>query len=90
MNDIKVKLLRTQKEKAVGLLGAEKPYPVLIKTRFEIHTFGLSFPIAVLILDRNSKVVKVCKHLAPNRIFVWPPVFDTVLELPVGGVKLNL
>lgn len=71
---------------AIGLINSKKAHPVFFKTRFGIHTFGLKFPIDVLILDKNNKVVKVCKNLKPNRIFLWNPKFFNVIELPAGQI----
>jgi len=87
MVTLKVRLFGTKRERLEGLLHAKKAFPVLLKTRFGIHTFGLRFPIDVLILDNNSRVVRICCSLKPNRIFLWPPVFDTVVELPTGAAK---
>lgn len=86
MITIKVKKAKNLKEKVVGLIGADKPYGFMLKTRFGIHTFGLKFPIEVLILDKNNKVVKMRKSLKPNRIFLWNPSYDKVLELPEGMI----
>lgn len=36
----------------IGLIGKKNPEPVLIQTRFGIHTFGLKFPIDVLVLEK--------------------------------------
>lgn len=82
---IPVKEAKSLKEKIVGLIG-KKPYALLIKTRFGIHTFGLKFPIDVLILDHKNKVVKIKKSLMPNSIFLWNPLYDMVIELPQGTI----
>ncbi len=90
MINIKVRELKG-KNKARGLIGIKKAYPVFFQTRFGIHTFGLKFPIDVLILDKESRVVKFCENLKPNRIFLWNPQFNSVIELPAGEIKrLNL
>lgn len=89
MTELKVKLLNSFKDKTIGLLGREKAYSVFFKTRFGIHTFGMKFPIDVVILDKNNKVVKIFENLKPNRIFFWLPVFDKVLELPKGEIAIN-
>lgn len=83
------------KEKIQGLIGKEKPYALMIKTRFGIHTFGLKFPIDVLILDKKNKVMVVKNNLMPKRIFVWNPLFEKVIELPKGtiekkAIKINM
>jgi len=89
---LKVKYL-TGTSKAIGLIAAKKAYPVFFQTRFGIHTFGLKFPIDVLILDSNNKVVKIAESLKPNHIFLWNPKFEKVIELPAGAVdkkKINV
>jgi hypothetical protein len=83
---VRAKETKNLKDKIVGLIG-KKPYALLIKTHFGIHTFGLKSPIDVLILDENNKVVSVKKSLAPNRIFVWNPMYKKVLELPSGTIS---
>ena len=81
-----VKRAKNIGEKVIGLIGKEKPASLLIKTRFGIHTFGLKFPIDVLILDKSNKIISIKKNLKPKRIFLWNPIYDTVLELPVGTI----
>lgn len=75
------------REKIQGLIGKDKPQALLIKTRFGIHTFGVKFPIDILILNNENKVVSIKKDLAPNSIFLWNPIYDQVLELPHGTVE---
>lgn len=89
MVELKVKLLKTWKEKVVGLLNSPKAHPVLLHTRSGIHTFGMKFPIDVLILDRNDKVIKMKKLLTPGNIFLWSPLYDQVVELPAGEIEKN-
>lgn len=75
--------------KSVGLIGKKEAYPVMLTTRFGIHTFGLKFPIDVLILDKNNMVVCLHENLKPNRIFLWNPRYEKVLELPKGFIGKN-
>ena len=86
MVKLKVKLL-SGIDKIKGLSGAKKAYPVFFQTRFGIHTFGLKFPIDVLILDQDDMVVKLAENLKSNRIFIWNPLFDKCIELPAGEIK---
>lgn len=86
---LKVRFLKSFFDKSIGLLGAKKAHPVYFKTRFGIHTFGMKFPIDVLILDANNKVVKIAEDLQPNKILFWNPRFDQVVELPLGKIKKN-
>lgn len=83
---LKVKRLKSFKEKAVGLIG-RKDRAVIFETRFGIHTFGLKVPIDVLILDSQNKAIKLRLELPPNRIMLWNPIYKTVLEMPAGTIK---
>lgn len=75
------------KKQLFGLLTAHKPYPLLIPTRFGIHTFGMRYPIDAVVLDRTQRIVILKRHLLPNHIFLWNPKFPFVLELPDGMIK---
>lgn len=89
MIKLKVKLVKNFKDKTIGLIGQTQPKPILFFTRFGIHTFGLKFPIDVVILNKNDEVVKLKENLRPNRIFLWPVQYNKVLELPQGFIKKN-
>ncbi|MDP2585548.1 MAG: DUF192 domain-containing protein [Candidatus Levybacteria bacterium] len=90
-----VKEAANLKEKVIGLIGKDKPYALMLKTRFGIHTFGLKFPIDILILNNANKVVSMRKNLKPNRVFLWRPMHKKVIELPSGiiekdRIKMNM
>lgn len=87
MIDLHVKLLAGFKDKAWGLINYDKAHAVMFKTRFGIHTFGVRFPIDVLILDKRKKVIKLAKRLPINSVLFWLPVYDTVIELPAGETE---
>lgn len=70
-----------------GLIGKKNPEAIIIKTRFGIHTFGVRFPIDVIILNRTHTVVAIKEHLQPNCVYFWDPRFDTVVELPDGTAR---
>lgn len=89
MITLKVKEAKSLKEKIIGLIGKEKAEPLLIKTRFGIHTFGLKFTLDVLILDKKYKVRYIKENLFPNKIFFWNPKYNMIVELPNGAVKKN-
>ena len=84
---IKVKLLKSIREKTFGLLLFDSIQPVLFKTRFGIHTFGMNFPIDVIIINKDNVVARIKENLLPNRIFVWPPQFNKVIELPANYIR---
>jgi uncharacterized protein len=87
MLKLSVREVKNLKEKVQGLIGEEKPAAIMLRTRFGIHTFGVKFPIDVLILDKANKVMSVKENLKPNRIFLWNPKYKKVLELPGGMIK---
>ncbi len=87
MSPIKTKYLTSWQEKSKGLIGEKKAFPVFFKTRFGIHTFGMKFPIDVVILDQKMCVVLLRKNLEPNRFLFWNPIYCGVLELPSGEAK---
>lgn len=82
-----VKMAGNLKEKVQGLIGKDEPFALMLKTHFGIHTFGLKFPIDVLILNNKNIVVSIKKKLKPNRIFLWNPIHEKVIELPNGTIK---
>jgi len=49
-----------------------------------IHTFGMRFPIDVLVLDRDLNVMASIPGLVPNRITKIYRRAASVLELPAG------
>ena len=87
MITIKAKLFSSIKDRGIGLIGKKKAEPALFYTRLGIHTIGMSFPIDVLVLDKNNKVAKLKENLKPNSLFFWPIKYDAVLELPAGFIK---
>lgn len=84
---LQVSYAKTLPEKIIGLIGAKKPMTILLKTRFGIHTFGVRFPLDIVILDKNNRVVSLKKSLGINRLFFWNPRYDTVIELPKGMIE---
>jgi uncharacterized protein len=87
MVTLSVKEATNMKEKVIGLIGNRKPMALMLKTHFGIHTFGLKFPIDVLILDNKNNVMSIRKNLKPNRIFLWNPKYERVIELPSGTIQ---
>jgi hypothetical protein len=69
------------------MIGKNEPVALMIKTRFGIHTFGVKFPIDALILNNENKVVSLKEGLKPNRMFLWNPMHEKVIELPAGTIK---
>ena len=76
-------------ERMRGLIGTE---PLQIGEGFliphcqGIHTFGMTYRIDLIYLDREGKVVALFEELEPNQL--GPIRFQThsILELPVGAI----
>jgi uncharacterized protein len=74
-------------DQSLGLLKYKTPQAMLLKTHFGIHTFGMRYPIDVVILDKQNRVALVKINLKPNNIFIWDITQETVLELPQGTIE---
>ncbi len=77
----------TVTKKVKGLIGDKNPKALYFETRWGIHTFGVKFPLDIIILDSEWKVKKIFENLKPYRIFFWNPTYFRVLELPQGTLE---
>jgi uncharacterized membrane protein (UPF0127 family) len=78
----------TSKERRTGLLRHERLAPgegLWIAPCEAVHTFGMKFPIDVVFLNRQRKVLKVRENVGPRKIAVCLRA-HSVLELPAGTV----
>lgn len=81
----------TWRDRIQGLIGAPKNQAIYFQTRWGIHTFFMSFPIDVLVLDKHSKVKIIKPNLVPNQIFFYNPSYCLVVEMPAGMIsELNI
>lgn len=78
---------KSMQSKIVGLLRSSLPYPLFFQTRYGIHTFFMCYPIDVLVLNNEYKVITWKEHMKPNRIFLWNPLFSNIVELPSGMIQ---
>lgn len=74
-------------DKVLGLLKKSNPRFIILHTRFGIHTFFLKEPIDVVVLNKNCEVVALKERLRQNRIFLWNPKYNLVLEMPQNTIK---
>lgn len=77
-------------ERIKGLLGRkdlEKGEGLVIKACNSIHTFFMQFPIDVLFLDRNNKVVRAISKMKPFRISNIYFKAVLVIELPANTIQ---
>jgi uncharacterized protein len=74
-------------DKLFGLHLTQNPRTLIFKTRWGIHTFGLAYPIDVVVLDAKCMIVAMKKSLNPNRVYFWNPRYQTVIELPIDTLN---
>jgi uncharacterized membrane protein (UPF0127 family) len=86
----KIELADTSLKRMFGLLGRSGLRAgggLWIKPSSGVHTFGMSFPIDVVGLDRNRKVIKLWRSLVPFRVTSISFRMHSVLELPSGTIS---
>lgn len=83
-------LAQTMIDRMIGLMGKENMNGfdgLLIKPCNSIHTFFMRFPIDVIFLTKEFKVVKVVENLKPWRMTGIYFSSAQVLELEGGTLK---
>ncbi|AFK62986.1 hypothetical protein TKWG_14690 [Advenella kashmirensis WT001] len=78
-------------QRLVGLMGRKSIDPRHVYHFVpcnSIHTFGMAVPLTVIFLDRQFRVLRVIKHLAPARV-AWHCRACSVLELRTGSITSN-
>lgn len=79
----------TSLSRAVGLLGRTalaREEGIWIKPSSGVHTIGMRFPIDVVGLDAQLRVVRLWPSLKPYRLTAIVPSVRTVLELAAGRI----
>jgi uncharacterized membrane protein (UPF0127 family) len=74
--------------RALGLLGAEGLHDneaLWIRPCGSVHTIGMRFPIDVLFLDRQQRVLGIRRQLKPLRFAACRGAYSTI-ELAAGTV----
>jgi uncharacterized membrane protein (UPF0127 family) len=76
----------------VGLLGRRRLAPghgLLIRPCSSVHTFLMLFPIDIVFLHREGRVVKVAERVSPFRAVLSGSGAWQALELPAGTSALS-
>ena len=76
-------------KRLIGLMfkkSLDKDEALIFKGAPSIHTFFMRFPIDVVFLDREMRVIRICKELKP-----WRGVFckDSFLTLEFPPLKVS-
>lgn len=85
-----IELADTSLSRMFGLLGRrglDAGGGLWIKPSSGVHTFGMAFRIDVVGLDRELKVMKLWRCLAPFRVTSVSLKMQSVLELPCGTIS---
>jgi len=69
-------------DQVFGLLNKRNPRFLIFNTRFGIHTIFMKTPIDVILFDSNNYIVKIKRHLLPNRLFFYHPKNFKLIEMP--------
>jgi len=72
-----------------GLLGRrslEEGSAMILAPCSSVHTFFMKFPIDILFVARDGRVVKMCERCRPWRLALRPGAF-AVIELPAGALE---
>ncbi|MFH0763259.1 MAG: DUF192 domain-containing protein [Candidatus Omnitrophota bacterium] len=76
-----------------GLLGRKEfkqGEGIILKPCNSIHTFFMRFPIDVLFVDKNNKIVKTIANFVPFRISNIYFRVSFTIELPAGTIEKTL
>jgi len=85
----RVTVADTSLTRMVGLLGKhglDAGEGLWIKPSSGVHTVGMRFPIDVIGLDKDHKVIKLWQRLVPYRITSVSTKLRSVIELPPGRI----
>ncbi len=83
-------LANTFKTRLFGLLGRSGLDPgtgLLIRPSSGVHTFGMSFPIDIVSLDKRNCVIAAFEGIGPGTIRGLGLKTRSVLELPAGRIR---
>lgn len=88
----KLAVAATLLSRAKGLLGRSELPPgegLLITPCSGVHTFLMRFPIDLVFLDRENRIIATVEKLRPQRMTRLLPQARSVLELPAGTVSAS-
>lgn len=80
-------------KRIIGLLGKKEfsqGQALVLKPCAAVHTFFMFFPIDVLFVDSNNKIIAAIPNLQPFRISAFYFSAKFAIELPPGVIKSSL
>ena len=81
---------RSFRERLLGLMGRPKmdvDEGLWLIPCNGIHTFGMRFPIDVIVLDKGNQILRTEEAVRPNRVLMPVRGGHSVVELTAGAVK---
>ena len=88
----RIECAHTVLTRLIGLLGRNTVNAgegIWIRPSSGIHSFGMRFPIDVVGLDRNMRVVKLWRNVRPQRLTSLSWKTRSVLELAAGEIDAH-
>lgn len=85
-----LRVARNPLSRFLGLMGRpslEDGHGLLIKPCSSIHTFFMRFPIDVVFVDKDARVVKTATAVKPWRFLLGGKGAHAVIELPAGALN---
>jgi len=87
----KAKLCKNSFSKALGLMFSKKNQTLLFIFKKEkiisLHMFFVFYPIDILFLNKNKKVVELKENFKPFRVMIAKKPAKYIIELPQGTIK---
>ncbi|HZX44626.1 MAG TPA: DUF192 domain-containing protein [Candidatus Nanoarchaeia archaeon] len=87
---VDIKVCRSAFSKARGLMFSKKRALLFVfnkEKKVSLHMFFVFFPIDVLYLSKNKKVVEVIKSFKPFTCYTPNHKAQYIIELPAGTIK---
>ncbi len=87
-----VRVARSLWSRFWGLMGRRslsEGHGILLTPCASVHTFFMRFPIDVIFLDRDNRVVKVITAMKPWRTALGGRGAQSALELEAGALEAN-
>lgn len=82
-----VTVARSLPARTIGLIGRGHATPMLFPKCHAIHTFFMRFPVDILCLDRNGRIIRSLPNVKPWRVVSAGRRAEAILELPSGYVR---
>ncbi len=87
-----IEVASTATQQVKGLLGRDclaSGQGLLFKRCSSLHTFFMQFPIDIVFMDKNAKVLKLAAGVQPFKLVAAPLRAYYALELPHGALEAS-